>query len=199
MVDAWKDARLPEKQIALNRKELNGAYPQHWRDLLQCLRSGKTPLGLPFYDVGCGVGATYALLQQERIPVEYLGLDFSEAMIATARAAWGAPDAFQVDDYRTWTRDLSDGILYCTGLLDIVEDGVKELRRLLSFGCPTVILNRVNIGQTASLRSYHAYDTIPAFSYTFAYQEFIDVIKSLGYSIEYLTSSGCYLLRKNMP
>ena len=198
MVDAWKDARLPEKQIALNRKELNEAYPQHWRDLLQCLRSGKTPLGLPFYDVGCGVGATYALLLQERIPVEYLGLDFSEAMIATARSAWGAPDAFQVDDYRTWTRDLSDGILYCTGLLDIVEDGVKELRRLLSFRSPTVILNRVNIGQTASLRTYQAYDTISAYSYTFAYQEFLATIKSAGYSIIF-QSGNCYLLRKNMP
>jgi len=198
MVDAWKDARLPEKQIALNRAELAGQYPPHWRDLLQCLRRDEVPKNVPFYDVGCGVGATYALLRQEKAPVQYCGIDFSEAMIATARTAWGSPDVFHVDDYRTWTRSVSDGILYCTGLLDIVEDGTKELRRLLSFGSPIVIVNRINIAATETLRTYIAYDTIPCYSYTFAYMDFVTTVKSAGYSI--VSQSGsCYLLRKIMP
>lgn len=198
MVDAWKDDRLPEKQISLNVKELAGQYPSHWREFLQCLRHQTVPRNVPLYDVGCGVGATYALLQQERLPFRYCGIDFSEAMISKARNAWSNPDVFHVDDYRAWSRDISDGILYCTGLLDVVEDGVKELKRLLSFGCSTVILNRINIGSTKNLQSYRAYDTITSYRYTFAFTEFMDTIKESGYSLVFYVGA-CFLLRKNMP
>lgn len=195
MVDAWKDASLPEKQLALNRQELAGNYPPHWKALLQTLRQIPS-LGGRFYDIGCGVGTTYALLRQERIPVEYHGFDFSEAMIATARTTWGG--SFHVDDYRTTTRTFSDGILYCTGLLDIVEDGVQELSRLLSFGSPHVILNRINVGPAKQLQTYRAYDTIQCYSYTFSYLEFLAAIRAAGYSMVAQTGT-CYLLRKNMP
>lgn len=197
MVDAWKDASLPEKQLALNRQELAGNYPPHWKALLQTLRQLPT-LNMRFYDIGCGVGTTYALLRQERIPLDYCGIDFSEAMIATARETWAAPDVFHVDDYRMTTRTFSDGILYCTGLLDIVEDGVRELRRLLLFGSPYVILNRINVGSVKQLQTYRAYDTIPCYSYTFSYLEFLATIRASGYSMVAQTGS-CYLLRKIMP
>ena len=197
MVDAWKDARLPEKQLVLNMKELAGKYPPHWKALLQTLRQLPSLSGR-FYDIGCGVGTTYALLRQERIPLTYNGIDFSEAMIKAAQSTWGAPHMFRVDDYRTTTQSYSDGILYCTGLLDIVEDGVKELTRLLSFGCPYVILNRVNIGSARQLQTYQAYDTITCYCYTFSYLEFLDTIRAAGYSLISQVDT-CYLLRKNIP
>ena len=192
MVDAWKDSRLPEKQLALNRAELAGAYPEHWTAFLSCLR--RIPDTLPVYDIGCGVGATYALLRQEGRSQPYIGLDFSEAMIQAARTAWSA-DVFVVEDYRTMTRDVSDGILYCTGLLDIVDDGVRELTRLLSFRAPYVILNRINLGRVASVRMYQAYDTIPCYSYTFSVTDFESTIRRHGYQIEAQTGS-CFLLRR---
>jgi SAM-dependent methyltransferase len=192
MVDAWKDERLPMKQLELNKRELEGAYPDHWKALLDCLRVLPNDTR-PFYDIGCGVGSTCALLSKEGFAYSYLGLDFSVPMIETARSSWSG--AFAVDDYRSTTRTMSDGIVYCTGLLDIVDDGVRELSRILSFGSPHVILNRINLGHTRHLRSYWAYNLIPCYSYTFSTQEFYDTITRNGYSILHQIGN-CFLLRK---
>lgn len=193
MTDAWKDSTLPQKQLDLNRKELRGQYPPHWRSLLNCLKQISLE-GLVFYDVGCGVGATYQLLQQEGIKCRYIGFDFSEAMIETARSAWNH-DGFLVDDYRTTTREFPDCVLYCNGLLDIMPDGVRELKTLLSFGAPYLILNRINLAQNKKLRVYTAYDTIECYEYTFDVNEFIRTIQVLGYEITY-HDGNCFLLRK---
>ena len=143
MVDAWKHEELPRMQLDLNRKELAGKYPPHWNALLSCLR--KISLNdVVFYDIGCGVGSTYQLLRQEGIGCRYIGFDFSDAMIRTAKEAWNY-DGFLVDDYRTTTRDFTDGLLYCNGLLDIVPDGVKELNTLLSLQAKYLVLNRINL------------------------------------------------------
>jgi SAM-dependent methyltransferase len=192
MTDAWKDDRLPEKQLALNRKELAGSYPEHWRAMLACLR--QVPSSLEFYDIGCGVGSTAQLLRQEGIPLRYHGLDFSEAMIRTASAAWPFAE-FVCEDYRTTERSFRDGVLYCTGLLDILPDGVAGLRQLLSFGSPYVLLNRVQHGPREQVRVYKAYDLIDCYSYTFATAALADTIRDGGYTL--LRQEGsCFLLQK---
>lgn len=190
MTEAWKDDRLPEKQLALNRSELANAYPPHWVAMLACLQH--VPAGLRLYDIGCGVGSTAQLLRQENRPYPYLGLDFSEAMIRVATEAWPFAE-FVCEDYRTTSRTFRDGILYCTGLLDILQDGCAGLRHLLARGSPYVLLNRVQIADRASLRVYKAYDLIDCYSYTFAERDFLRIIREAGYRI--VTRSGsCFLL-----
>jgi len=191
-VSAWKHKDLPQKQLTLNKKELDQSYPEHWRVFLSMLKKidvyGKT-----LYDIGCGVGATYALLQKEKVPVSYIGLDFSEEMIATARSEWNN-SSFFVEDFHTTQRDMKNAILYCTGLLDILPEGPKELVTLLSMKAPYVILNRINLASTASLRIYKAYDTIDCYSYTFESNEFLQIISRLGYEV--LSQDGsCFLLK----
>jgi trans-aconitate methyltransferase len=193
MTDAWKHEDLPRKQLELNRKELSGAYPPHWRSLLACLQ--RIQMGsLVFYDVGCGVGATYQLLRQEGISSRYIGFDFSEAMIETAKNEWKY-DGFLVEDYNTSTRDFTNGILYCNGLLDIMQDGVKELKTLLSFGAPYLILNRINLANAKRVRVYKAYDTIDCYEYTFNVTEFVETIRRLNYDVVY-QDGNCFLLKK---
>jgi trans-aconitate methyltransferase len=192
MTDAWKDDRLPEKQLALNRKELAGPYPDHWTAMLACVR--QVPSGLYFYDIGCGVGSTAQLLRQEGISLRYLGLDFSEAMIRTASDAWPFAE-FVCEDYRTTTRSFTDGVLYCTGLLDILPDGVAGLRQLLSFGSPYVLLNRVQLGPKEHVRVYKAYDLIDCYSYTFATATFAETIRTAGYT-PLRQHGSCFLLQK---
>jgi trans-aconitate methyltransferase len=193
MTDAWKHEDLPRKQLELNRKELAGSYPPHWRSLLACLRQISLD-DLVFYDVGCGVGATYQLLRQEGISCRYFGFDFSDAMVETAKSAWNY-DGFAVDDYTTTKREFRRGILYCNGLLDIMPDGVKELKTLLSLGAPYLILNRINIAYTKRVRVYKAYDTIDCYEYTFDANEFAQTIRRLGYDITYRDGT-CFLLEK---
>ena len=193
MTDAWKHEDLPRKQLELNRKELAGSYPPHWKSLLACLRQISLN-GLVFYDVGCGVGATYQLLRQEGISCRYIGFDFSDAMVETAKSAWNY-DGFVVDDYTTTQRDFTSGLMYCNGLLDIMPDGVKELKTLLSFGAPYLILNRINLAQMKRVRVYKAYDTIDCYEYTFDVTEFMDTIRGLGYDIMY-RDGNCFLLKK---
>ena len=193
MTDAWKHEDLPRKQLELNRKELAGSYPPHWLSFLSCLRQISLK-DLVLYDVGCGVGATYQLLRQEGISCRYIGFDFSEAMVETAKSTWNY-DGFMVDDYSTTTCDSKDGILYCNGLLDIMPDGVKELKTLLSFGAPYVILNRINLGSNKQVRVYKAYNTIDCYEYTFDVTEFARTFRDMGYEHIY-RDGNCFLLKK---
>lgn len=190
MVDAWKHKDLPQKQLDLNRTELNGKYPDHWKAMLSCMK--RIEGEIDFYDIGCGVGSTYQLLLQEKVPCRYSGFDFSETMIETAKSTWKY-DQFYVDDYRTTDRNLANGLLYCNGLLDIVPDGVRELTKLLSFGAKYLILNRINLGRVSNLRTYKAYNTIDCFEYTFGTNEFVETIHSNGYRILY-QEGNCFLL-----
>lgn len=193
MVDAWKHEDLPQMQLALNRKELAGTYPAHWLSMLSCLRQISLS-DVVFYDIGCGVGSTYQLLRQEGISCKYVGLDFSESMVRMAKSAWGY-DGFVVDDYRTTSRDFSDGLLYCNGLLDIVPDGIRELKTLLALHPNYLILNRINLGRSSNLRTYKAYDKIDCYEYTFNTEEFLSTIRENGYTISY-RDRNCFLLRR---
>jgi trans-aconitate methyltransferase len=192
-VDAWKHSSLPIYQLDLNRKELSGSYPDHWKALLLCMRSinftGKT-----FIDIGCGVGATYQLLMQEKLLINYIGIDFSTDMIETAKNAWGY-SGFFVEDFHDSKRNYSNSIIYCNGLLDILPDGVAELNKILEFGAPVVILNRINVGTSKSLTKYIAYDTIECYRYIFSQKEFVDTVASYRYKITH-KSVDCYLLQK---
>lgn len=193
MVDAWKHEDLPQKQLELNKQELAGRYPDHWKAMLTCLR--RIPLNnIVFYDIGCGVGSTCQLLRQEGIQCRYIGIDFSEPMIRIAKRAWNH-DEFYVDDYRTSSRDFTDGLLYCNGLLDIVPDGVHELKKLLSLGAKYLILNRIHLGQTSNLRTYMAYNTINCFDYTFSINDFLKTIEESGYVILHREGS-CFLVHR---
>jgi len=191
--EQWKHSDLPQKQLGLNIAQLanKGSYPDHWKSFLNLLKQMETA-NRTLYDIGCGVGSTYKLLLDNRVPVKYVGLDFSDAMIETAKKTWNYPE-FYVRDFHKTEFDFSDQILYCNGLLDILPDGLAALTTLLDFKSKYVLLNRLNFGHEG-VETYVAYETIRCIKYTFDYEKFMRVVREHNYT---LTHDGmCILLKK---
>ena len=73
-IDSWKNKKVFEKQLELNKFEFNNLYPQHWFDFLNTIKSLNISNIL---DVGCGSGVYYKLCQKEIPNINYFGVDYS--------------------------------------------------------------------------------------------------------------------------
>ncbi len=201
IVNEWKHEELPKKLLELNMYELDNKYPEHWKNFLNLLNIVMTIEDNNFtncnlIDLGCGVGTTYKLLKDNNIQCEYIGYDFSFHMINTAKNAWNYNN-FYVKDITTLT-DISDKcILYCTGLLDNLENACEVLDKILQYNAPYVILNRININKTSYIKQYRAYDIINCIDYTFSKEDFENIIKNNNYSILSCLNNTSFLLVKN--
>ena len=194
--EQWKHADLPAKQLQLNRVELHGkhSYPPHWVAFIDVMNSISCD-DLTIYDIGCGTGSTYKLLEDNNIRTKYVGLDFSEAMIQTARETWPGAE-FHVDDFMNTNINFEGQIVYCNGLLDILHDGIGALNTILKFGAKYVILNRLNFSEKQNVETYVAYDTIPCIRYTFCRSEFEATVRDNKYQI-LSNASPCLVLKKS--
>ena len=188
VTEFWKKPVCAHLQETVVENELKNGYPQHWKDILNCI-----PTDDRIVDVGCGVGAIYLLVEKEHLKNPYLGVDFSETMIEVAKKK--NPDVFMVGDYRSLGMTLENDILLCNGLLDILPNGVDALNRLLKYKPKYVILSRINIGTIQQVRQYTAY-TIPVLKFTFSKLEFEAVIAKNGYSVIKKTGNT-FLLKRN--
>ena len=193
--EQWKHADLPAKQLGLNMAELRAkdSYPRHWVSFLNALKN--IPDDLVVYDIGCGTGSTYKLLTDNKIGKKYVGLDFSEAMIKTARGAWPGGE-FYVDDFMNTNINYQGQIVYCNGLLDILYDGIAALNTILKFGAKYVVLNRLNFSDKQSVETYVAYDTIPCIRYTFCRNDFAAAMHDNKYTLM-SDDSTCLVLKKS--
>mgnify|MGYP000870682259 CR=1 FL=1 len=191
--EQWKHSDLPQKQLGLNTHQLanQSSYPEHWTSFLTLIRKVDTT-NHTLYDIGCGVGSTYKLLLDNKVSVKYVGLDFSDAMIETAKKTWNYPE-FYVRDFYNTEFDFSNQILYCNGLLDILPDGLAALTKLLTFESKYVFLNRLNFGHEG-VETYVAYETIRCIRYSFDYEKFMDVVRKHNYTLTH--DGSCILLKK---
>jgi SAM-dependent methyltransferase len=192
----WKHADLPAKQLQLNIVELRGkhSYPSHWVAFIDAMNSISSD-DLTLYDIGCGTGSTYKLLADNNIRTKYVGLDFSEAMIQTARETWPNVE-FYVDDFTNTKLTFKGQIVYCNGLLDILYDGIGALNTILQFGARYVILNRLNFSDKQNVETYVAYGTIPCIRYTFCRSDFEAAVRDNKYQIM-SDGSSCLVLEKS--
>lgn len=86
-------------------------------------------------DLGCGPGNSTAVLAQRWQQAELLGLDNSEAMIATAKK--DAPGRnFVVGDIGSWSPDSPFDLVFSNAALQWVENHAALVPRLLSFVAP---------------------------------------------------------------
>jgi trans-aconitate methyltransferase len=164
--EEWKNSSLPSKQLDLNLYQLSKKdnYPPHWNSFLDIMKEINT--NLTFYDFGCGVGSTYELLNRNNVKINYIGLDFSEAMIECAKKTWGT-DNFYIRDFHNTEFEIKNQIIYCNGLLDVLPNGEEALDKILKMNAKYVILNRLNFGEKEMVETYKAYDTITCIKYTF--------------------------------
>jgi putative methyltransferase (TIGR04325 family) len=191
MEDNWKSPSIPQQQLNLNIRQLSShtSYAPHWHQFLTLTKVIENKV-YTLYDLGCGVGSLYKLLKDNLPNIKYVGIDFSESMIDLAKKTWDSKN-FYVDDFRNLKEDFSNSILYASGLLDILPDGVKELDTILNYKAKYVLLSRVEVSQK-SISTYMAYG-IEITKYIFDKQEFLDKIEEKHYRI--IASSGnSYLL-----
>jgi SAM-dependent methyltransferase len=189
MEDNWKHPSIPQQQLDLNLIELSlpENYPPHWNDFLGLIKLVKVET---LYDLGCGVGVMYKVMKDNSLDINYVGIDFSESMIELAKKTWDSKN-FYVDDFRNLNKDFSSAIIYASGLLDILPDGVKGLDTILNYKAKYVLLSRVEVSQK-SISTYMAYG-IEIIEYFFDRREFLLKIEEKHYRI--IASSGnSYLL-----
>lgn len=183
----WKSPSIPLQQLNLNLQQLSNKknYAPHWNDFLNLMKLVQVDT---LYDLGCGVGSLYKLMKDNSLNINYIGIDFSESMIEVAKKTWNSN--FRVDDFRNLDGDFSQTIIYASGLLDILPDGIKELDTILNYNAKYVLLSRVEVSQK-KVSTYMAYG-IEITKYVFDKHEFLDKI-SEKYKI--IASSGnSYLL-----
>lgn len=86
-------------------------------------------------DLGCGPGNSTAVLAQRWKQAEIMGLDSSEAMIATARKDAPGRD-FVVGDIGSWSPETPFDLIFSNAALQWVENHKTLYPRLLSFVVP---------------------------------------------------------------
>ena len=185
----WKSPIIPQQQLNLNLTELSDKkkYATHWNDFLSLIDLIKVET---LYDLGCGVGVMYKVIKDNLPDIKYVGIDFSESMIELAKKTWNSQD-FYVDDFRNLNQDFSSSLIYASGLLDILPNGIQELDTLLNYKAKYVLLSRVEVSKK-SVHTYFAYG-IEITKYVFDKQEFLSKIEEKQYKI--IASCGnSYLL-----
>jgi SAM-dependent methyltransferase len=190
MEDNWKDKDIPRQQLSLNLHQLSSKnnYPGHWKDFLILIQNIKVD---SLYDLGCGIGSLYKVILDNSINVNYIGIDFSESMIELAKQTWNYSE-FYVDNFRNLKHNFSNSIIYASGLLDILPNGIQELKNILSYKSKYVLLSRIEIGFREKISSYNAYG-IEITKYIFNKDEFLNTVNQYGYKI-INQSNNSYLL-----
>ena len=123
-VDPWSPAQYD--RFAAQRQ-------QPFRDLAALVR--RRP-GMRVVDLGCGSGEMTVWLHRELRAGETLGIDRSEAMLASARARAEEGLTFRRADLKNFEPDQAADLLFSNAALQWLPDQESQLRRLVSFLAP---------------------------------------------------------------
>ena len=182
-IDSWKNSTNAfDSQLRRNVSELEGSFPPHWDNFLHVIRSTRGAKRV--VDVGCGAGA-YAFLSCKN-GLDYIGYDYSEYAVSLAEKFWGFN--FIVSEYEDLTPSIvKDGdILVANALCDVLPDGNKCLKHLLSLGFDDLLIQRVRITDKQShFLEYQAYD-IMTYEFYHNKPELLSLVDDHGYSLNML-------------
>jgi SAM-dependent methyltransferase len=153
---SWKDEGVTRQMLALAREQLRQAETvPPYRAFLEAIEWALTELEPPeparLLDFGCGVGH-YSEMLARRYPerFEYVGCDYSPAMIDAARAEWPHRE-FIVNDLFANTLDLGKfDIVVASALVDITDDYERALDILLGSGARIILLHRQQVTEGRS-------------------------------------------------
>ena len=179
----WKEASTKafQQQFALNLRELNDP-PPHWRFFLEEL--GRVKEAERVLDIGCGVGSFAKLLRMWHGDVKYVGYDYSDAAIKTAKAMWGEFGEFEEKDYHDIShQDIKNGdVIVANALCDVLPDGDECFDHILSLGAKNVIFLRVRITEKQSYyEEYEAYGEINTYAFYHNEDTIDKMIRKHGY------------------
>lgn len=164
VIDSWKNEKVFQKQLELNKTQLNGQYPEHWLVFIKLLDYYKNSSIL---DIGCGCGAYYALCKKHFPDMYYTGTDYSTEAIDIAKKEWNYEN-FIVMDYKDLTRDFISkfDLIHMGAFLDVLPNGDEVLEFILSLNPKNVFIGRIKITDAPSHKVvYRAYDEIDTYAY----------------------------------
>jgi len=200
--NAWKKKSVFDKQLLLNKKELDNSYPEHWQFFLSAIEQlnlNNTPTTLR--DIGCGCGAYSELISRHHPYICYIGYDYSEEAIHLARQTW--PKAsFETLDYKEFTPlNFENGeIMHASGLHNILPNGDECMDFLLSLNPKCAIFERLLLTDKQSYcETYLAYDEITTYYFFHNRDSLFNMFKKYQYEITETSPVGSsinVLLRK---
>lgn len=175
-INSWKNSNVFDKQLKLNKEELNSvSYPLHWLSFLELMTKIQPNSIL---DVGCGCGAYFELCKKELCHVKYTGIDYSQEAIDIAKKTWNHPDFF-VMDYSSLTNEFVSkfDVVHMGAVLDVLPNGDEALEHVMSL-CPNnILIGRMKLTEMDSYCvTYTAYESIT----TYAYHHNINVVLKLA-------------------
>ena len=203
--NSWKNTKVFQKQLALNLQQLDvnerkGSYPPHWIELWNVLNRFRPKTVL---EIVCGIGAASEVIRRHVDFVEYNGSDYSKEAIAIAKATWGTPDKFFVQDLWELTEEIVQKYecILEGAVFDVIPNGDEALEFLLNFKPLNLYLQRMQFtDQPSYYEEYRAYDEITTVQYYHNYDNFIKMIQSCGYDGAAIgtrgTPTGFYLKRR---
>ncbi len=189
LVDGWKDANLPAAQRKLTERELHlmyqGTIVKHFRILADAVQFTHNEDG-KIIEIGCATGYMYEVLKYLLgYPVNYEGIDYSEAMIVEAQR-WYPEIPFKVGDATSLPLpDNSCDILLSGCVLIHVPDYRAAIRESARVSKRWVIFHKTPV--TDSITTFftkQAYG-IPCVEVHFNEHEFLEICLSFGMMIRH--------------
>lgn len=134
-------------------------YPPHWKTLLVFLSSISNITNV--YDIGCGSGSYFKIIDLYFHNIKYTGYDISEYAIDVAKNGWSY-DNFFVADYNDIPKleNLETSAIIANGLIEVVDDPAECLSQILDLSGKFCILQRMLITEKNTYTTTHnnAYD-----------------------------------------
>lgn len=142
--DSWWDDQAPTTLQGFLQDDVEGVHHPSRRYVREWLRSHP---GLTLLDVPCGAGVEYDGIQQEDVPVTYIGMDASDRMLEVVRTRHPEGDFRKGDVTRIPLPDRSVDVVLCRHILEhlgdyrpAVTEAVRVARRrvfIVLFRLPT--------------------------------------------------------------
>lgn len=194
----WYDASINafKQQLQFNLSVLKTKqYPVHWLSLLKYLQKNNNISTI--YDIGCGIGGYYKLLQQEFTNIKYYGYDSAINAIALAKQQWCAKDTFyhmSIEDLLSHNLIFSNNdLLVANGVCETSKNGDKLFEDILNLNGANICVQRTYLTDNPSYyKEYIAYDEIQTVKFYHNTENLINIIQQYGYKHKFEPQTNFY-------
>ena len=199
--ESWKDDRLAVEQLKVVDRQLvmlrRGSPPAVYvaaADALAAIPGSDGPLVLhpkdevlTLLDVGCASGyysEVISVLIGGRF--EYTGCDYSDAMLAIARARYPGTRWLSLDVRCLALPNQSYDVVLCGAVIEHVKEWKVAIRELTRVAQSYLVLHRTPVTDGPSARiDRKIYGGVPVFYNTFNKRELTGLLKECGFRLRY--------------
>lgn len=185
LAQSWRSDRIPLRQRALVQRELQDLYrgnpPKVFRVLAEALRLHIRP-NIELLEVGCASGYYYEVLEYLlKTRIEYMGVDFSDAMIRLARSYYPST-RFEVGDGGALRfEDRSIPIVVSSCVLLHVQEYAMHIAEAARVASEVVVFHRTPIARRTDTRHFRKFAYgVETFELRFNEEEVLGLCRQVG-------------------